>query len=410
MGVATGQMAVPGRVDTAGAGTAAAVARVEVLRDLAAAEPIWRSLQHEAVTTPYQHFDFLAAWQRHVGPHLRTAPFIVVGCDARGRALFLWPLGIRRAHGLVVAEFLGGKHANYNFGLWRKDVARSLAATDLRRLLKTVGAADGGPDLLRLFRQPATWDGTPNPFALLPHQTSVDDCPRLILSGTGEEVLAQQLSGAMRSRLRNKERKLQKLPGYRYFRAADAEEALRLLAAFFPAKASHMAAQGLRNVFAEPGMEDFLRALADRVAGGERPLIEIHALEGGGEMLAFFGAISDGRRLSLMFNTYTLSDHARQSPGLILLTRVVASCADRGITSFDLGVGEAGYKAFFCKEPEPLFDSFLPLSAAGHAAAAVERAAFAAKRRIKSTPALYGLVQRARRALRGAKAQGEQTS
>jgi CelD/BcsL family acetyltransferase involved in cellulose biosynthesis len=102
-----------------------------------------------------------------------------------------------------------------------------------------------------------------------------------------------------------------------------------------------------------------------------------------------------------MFNTYTLGDHARQSPGLILLMRVVASCADRGIHQFDLGVGEAGYKAFFCKEPECLFDSFLPLTARGHAAALAQRAGFAAKRRVKATPALYDIVQRARRLLRG---------
>ena len=70
-----------------------------------------------------------------------------------------------------------------------------------------------------------------------------------------------------------------------------------------------------------------------------------------------------------MFNTYTLGENARHSPGLILLMHMIGECADRGLRSFDIGVGEAHYKSFFCKEPEPLFDIFLPLTPRGRLAA-----------------------------------------
>lgn len=380
--------------------TAPAVARVELLRELAAAEPVWRALQRDGVTTPYQHFDFLSAWQRHVGPHAATTPLVLVGYDPGGRPQFLWPLGLRRSGPLRVAGFLGGKHANFNFGLWRPEAAARFSAADLRPAIDAL-RADGGADLLLLLRQPRTWEDVPNPFAQLAHQTSVDECSRLTFSGTGRDVVDAQLSSAMRSRLRNKERKLQKLPGYRCFRAATLAEAERLLTAFFPVKAAHMAAQGLRNVFAEPGVEAFVREICRAGIGGVRPLVEIHALEAEGEMLAFFGAITDGRRISLMFNTYTLSDNARQSPGLILLTHVVGQCADRGMRVFDLGVGEAGYKSFFCKEPEPLIDSVLPLTPLGRAAAPLLRAGLAAKRRVKGTPALWNALQALRRRVRG---------
>ena len=59
-----------------------------------------------------------------------------------------------------------------------------------------------------------------------------------------------------------------------------------------------------------------------------------------------------------MFNTYTLGENARHSPGLVLLTHMVADSAARGLRSFDIGVGRAHYKSFFCREPEPLFDTF----------------------------------------------------
>jgi CelD/BcsL family acetyltransferase involved in cellulose biosynthesis len=98
-----------------------------------------------------------------------------------------------------------------------------------------------------------------------------------------------------------------------------------------------------------------------------------------------------------MFNTYTLSEHSRHSPGLILLLHMIEDCAARGVRSFDIGVGRAQYKSFFCKEPEPLFDTFLPLTLRGRLAAPVLAAAYATGRVIKERPALWSAVQRLRR-------------
>jgi CelD/BcsL family acetyltransferase involved in cellulose biosynthesis len=158
-----------------------------------------------------------------------------------------------------------------------------------------------------------------------------------------------------------------------------------------------MTTQGLPNVFAEPGVPEFLRdACHVRLPGG-RQLIEIHALEGDGEVLAVYGAIADDHRLSAMFNTYTLSQNARHSPGLILARHMLAACVERGLRGFDLGVGRAHYKSFFCRESEPLFDTFLPLTARGAIAAPLFRVTFAAKRMVKAKPALRGAVQHLRR-------------
>jgi CelD/BcsL family acetyltransferase involved in cellulose biosynthesis len=372
-------------------------ARIEVFSDLSAAEPVWRGLEREAITTPYQRFDFLAAWQRHVGERQGVKPFVAVGFDSKGLPSFLWPFGQEKKGPLRLVRFLGGKHANFNFALWRRDAAAHLGQAAVHDLLRRTGA-EHGIDAFALLRQPVSWDGVGNPFAMLPHQPSADECARLTLHGTGAQVIDGQLSSAMRGRLRTKERKLQKLSGYRYFHAS-VDEVDRLLDAFFPLKAAHMAAQGIPNAFARPGVDTFVRELCRRGVGSS--LIEIHALEGDDEILAIFVAITDAKRFSLMFNTYTGSDHARQSPGLILLVHVVSQCADRGLKVFDLGVGEAAYKSFFCKEPEPLFDSFLPLTAAGWVAAVAERSGYELKRLIKGSPILWDALQNARRRLRG---------
>jgi CelD/BcsL family acetyltransferase involved in cellulose biosynthesis len=201
----------------------------------------------------------------------------------------------------------------------------------------------------------------------------------------------------MRGRLRTKERKLERLSGYRYVCARTDDEIDRLLEQFFALKSAHMAEHGIPNVFAEPGVADFLREACRRRLANGRPLVELHALEGGGEVLALFGTIVDDYRFSSMFSTYTFGDNARRSPGLILLVHMIADCAGRTVRSSDIGVGRAHYKSFFCKELEPLFDTFLPLTARGRLAAPAFRSACATKRLIKGKPALWSAVQLLRR-------------
>ena len=377
---------------------AGAIASVEVFDSMAAAEPFWRRLEAgRALTTPYQRFDFLAAWQQHVGARGGVTPFIVTGFGHRGEPMFLWPFGRTRTGPLNIVRFLGSKHANFNMGLWRRDVAADITAQDLHDIFDRIAAGGNRADLLVLFSQPLGWDGIANPFALLPHQSSVDHSMRVTIDRPGEELMQHLLSSAMRGRLRGKIRKLQGLPGFRYVRATAPADIDRLLDAFFALKSIHMAQQGLSNVFAAPGVEEFLRRACHCKLPNGRHLIELHALEANAEILALFAVVADDYRCTSMFNSYTLSDNARHSPGLILIRHMVIDCADRGLRGFDLGVGKADYKSVFCNEIEPLFDTILGLTTLGHLAAPGVRIAVAAKRLIKEKPSLWATVQAARR-------------
>jgi CelD/BcsL family acetyltransferase involved in cellulose biosynthesis len=161
-----------------------------------------------------------------------------------------------------------------------------------------------------------------------------------------------------------------------------------------------MAEQKLPNVFAEPGVENFIRnTCLTELAGGGRA-IDIHALECDEEIIALFAGVADGDRFSMMFNTYTMSDHSRNSPGLILMRNIIDHYAERGYRALDLGIGSDDYKRLFCKSDEPIFDSFIPLSSRGKLAAAAMSGAGRAKRLVKRNQTLLRFAQRLRRAFR----------
>ena len=380
---------------TAGS-AASSIARVDVLRDLGGAEAVWRSLEQSGLATPYQRFDFQAAWQRHVGAAEGLQPFIVIAYDSGGRPLLLLPLVSKQQFGARIAHFLGGKHVTFNMPLWQRDFAAHAGKADMDALLRGIRHQAKDVDVLALDRQPLRWTGTVNPLSLLPHQNSVNDCPVLKLVPGGAAI--DRVSNSFRKRLKTKEKKYEPLPGFRYAVATTDADIKRVLDAFFTIKPLRMAEQKLPNVFAEPGVEDFIRNACMTPFGSSR-VIDIHALECDEEVIAMFAGVADGDRFSMMFNTYTMSANSKYSPGLILMRNIIDYYATRNVTSLDLGIGSDDYKRQFCKDDEPIFDSFLPLTARGKLAAAALAGLARAKRLVKQTPALMNLAQKLRGAL-----------
>jgi CelD/BcsL family acetyltransferase involved in cellulose biosynthesis len=378
--------------------TASRIAGVDISGDLGQIETIWRGLEDQSqFCTPYQRFDFLASWQRQAGEREGFRPFIVVAYNAERRPLLLLPLALRHEHGVRTACFMGGKHATFNMALWDRDFAAGATAVDLDVLIAAI-RAQSAADVLALTQQPLRWRDLSNPMALLPNRPSANDCPLLTMEPGAAPVTL--ISNSFRRRLKGKERKLQALAGYRYYVASDDADIARLLDWFFAIKPLRMAEQKLPNVFAEPGVEHFIRdACMARLANGGHA-IDIHALECDDEVIAIFAGVADGHRFSMMFNTYTMSGSSKYSPGLILMRDIIDHYAGLGYRALDLGIGSDDYKRLFCKSDEPIFDSFIPLSRRGQLAAAAMSGLNHAKRLVKHNPALLQMAQKLRSAFR----------
>src|SRR5882757_3648321 len=148
--------------------------------------------------------------------------------------------------------------------------------------------------------------------------------------------------------------------------------------------------------FADPGIEDFIRLACSTPLANGKHAIDIHALECDEEVIAIFTGVADGHRFSMMFNTYTMSANSKYSPGLILMRDIIDHYAGQDYRAFDLGIGSDDYKRLFCKSDEPIFDSFIPLSARGRLAAGIMSGLDRAKRTVKHNPRLLEIAQNLR--------------
>jgi CelD/BcsL family acetyltransferase involved in cellulose biosynthesis len=156
-----------------------------------------------------------------------------------------------------------------------------------------------------------------------------------------------------------------------------------------------MRAIGLPDVFAAQDVRYFVTAGALTPTDGSR-LIELYTLSVDDTIVATMGGVCADGRFSAMFSSIVHGRFGTESPGEQLLVRVVRDCCERGLHTFDLGVGEASYKSLFC-DADPMFDSYWPLSARGQAFAAARRGFAAAKRAVKQNPVLWKVIVTARR-------------
>ncbi|MDR4305329.1 GNAT family N-acetyltransferase [Chelatococcus sambhunathii] len=367
---------------------------VEVHADVSAVADLWDELRGDALSTPYQSPGFLGPWARHVAFNEGFQPAVVVARDAEGRATALVPLGVRIKMGVRVARFMGGTHVNYNLPVIRRDRLAAFDGGEVRRLL-TEAARALALDAFALCNQPYVWEGDANPFAALPRQPSPDAGFCGPLAASLDDHLKLFMSAKSRSNQRRKMRRFEERGRPLIYRADQPDQRARLLDAYFVQKGQQFAARGIPNVFERPGVHAFLEQAA-AVSGG-KPVIDLYGFDLDDEVIAVTGGVTDGARYCGMFISITSGEHAKYSPGEMLMNFVVEDSIVRGIRTFDLGVGAATYKKMYCPNEEPLFDSIFGVTAKGKAAAAAFSAMTDAKARIKSTPWAYQLAQRIRK-------------
>ena len=366
------------------ASSPAAHPRVEIVTQFRKAESLWHEMiQQGAITSRYQHYSWMSQWWQHVGQRGEASPHIAILKNGAGQPALLLPLLRKRMGALHVGMFAGGKHTNFNLPVWRPDL---MSGAGLGPAALLDGMRDHGPriDLLVLMNQPATWRGAPNPMLELPHSPSPSQAYGGALLADFDALRKERMGSSSRKKLAQKERQLATLGPVSYMKAKTPGEIDRILEAFLLQKAARMRELGLRDAFDAAGVKEFVTACAhDRDGDTGLPVIELYAGMVGDTIIATFGGIVADGRFSGMFNSMAGAEFREYSPGELLLSQVVKSCCERGLDRFDLGIGEAGYKQVYCKDVEALYDSVIPITMLGHAAAPLWRASLAIKRKLK---------------------------
>lgn len=372
------------------AGTDAHDAELSVHDSFAAAEAAWRKLEarDDAIMTPFQGFDWCRAWWRGAGPGRR--PFIVIArIDAE--VVMVFPLVIAGAR----LEPMAGALNDYNQPIIRADFLARLDARRGEALMADIAAlarAEGAVMACHT-KMPATLAGAVNPFVGERPVAYSASAHMVEITPDWEAFLTRRRSKSTRRRLNEKRRRLARKGKVRFARISEADERTRMVATILEWKSAQLVDSGGRNPFADPAIGAFLgQAASDGI-------IEVFALNLDDEAIAGGFGLARNETFILYQMAQKPGAHARQSPGLLLLTEMMRQASEDGRHVFDCSVGDEPYKLDWSTGRLELLNRIDGFSGAGHLKAAALRAALIAKGQIKATPRLFATLTAINRAL-----------
>jgi CelD/BcsL family acetyltransferase involved in cellulose biosynthesis len=373
--------------------------RIAVHEDLPAIERDWRAFEAQADCTAFQSFDWLAAWQRHIGARNGVRPAIVVARDGAGAILFLLPLAVRSAGFARELTWLGSELCDYNAPLLAASFSTRIDAKRFMALWENIARClQDNPrlryDFIDLEKMPETVGAQQNPMRHLGGTMTPSGAYLTHLTGDWETFYTAKRSSATRRRDRSKRNRLAEYGEVKFVNPDSDSEILHTLDTLIAQKARSFAHMGVANLFAKPGHAEFYRALATDPA--TRHLVHVSRLDVGATAAAVNLGLTYRDCYYHLLASYDDGEVSRFGPGAAHLHDLLHQAIDRGFRIFDFTIGDERYKRDWCDTELKLYDFIAAATWRGALVALPMLGAQQLKRRIKQTPVLWNAFSGAR--------------
>lgn len=397
----------PGRVGEAA--DAPVMINLSIHDRLESVEAEWRRFERTADCTPFQTFDWLLRWQRHIGTRTGVQPAIAVGTFAEGQSAFIFPLGIDRSRGARRLCWLGQDLNDYNAPLIAREFSERIPADQFCAVWKELRTLMQRERLFRhdwieLEKMPQLVGGQVNPFFALALATNPSGAHFAQLGDDWKKFYAAKRSSATRRRDRSKRKHMAQFGAIDFAIDTSAADAQLTLEALMAQKRRLFAHRGIPDMFERPGWREFFLDLAERA----EPLRASPLARDGKVQLHVghtqFGSIRGATHLGVIFRDayfHVLSSYddgplAHYGPGALHLRELIANVIGLGLRRFDFTVGDEPYKLEWSDTHIKLGD--YAAAATWHGAAAWGRSTAhrRIKRLIKQTPVAWRMVTRLR--------------
>ena len=381
------------------ASNAPAVLRLVLHHGLDAVEAQWRRFERVADCTPFQAFDWLHTWQRHIGSPAAAQPLIAVGSYPDGEIALILPLAVERGQAVRRLRWLGQDINDYNAPLLARDFSERVTADHFRAAWAALCArAQRDPalrhDWIELEKMPQTVGGQLNPFFHLPLTDNPSGAHSTQLGSDWEKFYLDKRSSATRRRDRAKRKHLLAFGEIEYITCAEPDDASRTLATLMKQKSRLLAHKGIADMFARPGWREFFLDIASNPA--TRSLVHMSRVQIGTVCAAANLGLVFGDTYYHLLTSYDDSALAQYGPGSLHLRELLAYAIGRRLQCFDFTIGDEPYKLEWSDRELKLADYTQAATLLGWPAYCQSVLRRRAKRFIKQTPWAWQAASRLR--------------
>lgn len=368
-----------------------------------AVEALWRRFERVADCTPYQTFDWLAAWQRHVGVCDGARPVIAVAAFADGEPAFLLPLAVEPSCASRRLCWLGQDLNDYNAPLLANNFSQRVTAECFLAAWRELQARIQREPALRydwveLEKMPPLVGSQVNPFCQLATAANPSGAHATALGSDWKQYYADKRSSATRRRDRAKRKHLLQFGAIDFVTDTAVSDVARTLPILMQQKARQFAQRGIADMFARPGWREFFLDVA--VNPATRHLVHVSRIRIGEHCAAANLGLTFGGAYYHMLASYDDGELSRYGPGALHLRELLAYAIGRGLRRFDFTIGDEPYKREWSDSAVTLWDYRTVATLRGWPAFCRAALLRPLKRFIKQTPWAWRVVSHAR-ALRG---------
>ena len=352
--------------------------RIDVFSDFnLELEKIWCDFETEAFLSPFQSYAWLSLWQNTVGFPLHSIqPQLVV--VRRGKeTLALFPMGMRKAMGVSVLEWLGGQHSDYLGPLlsdkW-KDLEKDFQACWQKIIFKLIPF-----DVIHLQKQEEYIGALRNPFV------QSMSCSRNILSyrtnlnSTWKEHYEKKVKNKLRSDSRRQRRRLAENGELKFLVAKEQNTKKNIIDNMISQKSRRYRDTKVSDMLSIPEHKKFYEKLANI----PEKTLEVHcsALYVGKTIVATHVGLVDQSIFYYLMPAHEGGDWERYSPGRLLLEHLIEWSIKRQLKIFDFTVGIERYKKDWCDKETQLFETLEPVTFKGKMYSVAQHAKYAVKQK-----------------------------
>ncbi|HML08604.1 MAG TPA: GNAT family N-acetyltransferase [Xanthobacteraceae bacterium] len=376
---------------------------LSVYSELGAIESEWRSFEQVAACTPFQTFDWLAAWHRHIGLREGIRPAIAVARFAGGEIAFLLALCVTPKRWARRLCWLGQQAGDYNAPLLAHDFSQRVPPERFRAVWEELcERLQHDPlfrhDWIELEKMPETIGAQPNPFTYLDVRRNASSAHLMQLGGDWQEFYLAKRSSATRRHDRAKRRRISEHGEIRFLTSVDPEDARHTLETLMRQKSRSLARKGIADMFGPPGRREFFFDLATDPK--TRHLVHIARSQVGTICAATnFGIVFGDCYYHVLASYNEESELSRYGPGALHLRELLKYAIGLGLKRFDFTIGDERYKLEWSDTELTLYDHVAAATWRGWPACRFSIVRRRIKRSIKQTPWALRLFSRLRAAL-----------
>jgi CelD/BcsL family acetyltransferase involved in cellulose biosynthesis len=369
--------------------------------DLDEARAQFDAFARESDQMAFQNFEWLSAWDRHIGRTQGVAPLLVVGADRDGTPLLMLALGIETRGLARRLTWLGTDQCDYNGPTLHKRFAERFTANDFAALwarIITLLQTESGHtfDIVDLAKMPETIGEQPNPFLALPTAPNPSGAYITSLGNDWDAFYTEKRSSQTRKKERRQLKHLAEFGAVQFVDVQATDERKRTLELLFQQKSRALARMGAEDIFASPERRAFYLDMA--TSDTMRDLVHVSRLDIGGAGAAVSVGLRADGRYYLILTSYDDGEASKHGPGRALLHELLRYAIANRFRYFDFTIGDEPYKMDWSDSRLVLHDHLSATTLRGLAAVKALTAFRALKRTIKQNPTMWLAFSKARAA------------